>query len=387
MNIKQTLRKMKWIYPLLSRMRWIGGRFAMRFFNRFCGIDSNVVLFSSYSGRSYSDNPRVVSEKLHALCPDANIVWQMNKNADISDMPDYVKVIPAHSLRALKAYSTARVFVDNMNRPHYMLKFPGQYYIQTWHGDRGFKKVLFDMGTNERFPDGAQMDLAVSGSDFGSRVYRSSLRYEGEILEIGCPRNDILVKNPPETAAQVRRELGIPEDVSILMYAPTFRNKIAGSKISALLSLENLRVHIESVTGKKWICLSRGHMLTKGVNSDAAIDVSSYPDTSKLLLITDILISDYSSIAGDFMLLGRPAIFYQPDLQDYLSERGLYFNPDESPLVVAHSEEELLDILAAPRDWAQNCRDVLDFFGSHETGRASEIITERISAILKNKKA
>ena len=62
-----------------------------------------------------------------------------------------------------------------------MLKFPGQRYVQTWHGDRGFKRVLFDMGTNEAFPDGAQMDLAVSGSDFGSRVYRSSLRYGGEV--------------------------------------------------------------------------------------------------------------------------------------------------------------------------------------------------------------
>lgn len=387
MSIKQTIRKMKWLYPLLSRMRWIGGRFAMRAFNRIYGIDSNAVLFSSYSGRSYSDNPMCISEALHQVCLDAQIFWQLKKGTFLDGIPDYVKVIPAHSLRALKAYSTARVFVDNINRPHYMLKFPGQYYIQTWHGDRGFKKVLFDMGTNERFPDGEQMDLAISGSDFGSRVYRSSLKYKGEVLEIGCPRNDILVKNPPETSAQVRRELGIPEDVSILMYAPTFRNKIAGSKISALLSLETLRTHLESVTGEKWICLSRGHMLTKGVNSDAAIDVSSYPDTSKLLLITDMLISDYSSIAGDFMLLGRPAIFYQPDLQDYLSERGLYFNPDESPLVVAHNEEELLDIIATPRDWAQNCRDVLDFFGTHETGRASEIIAERISAVLKDKKA
>lgn len=382
MDIKQILRKTKWIYPLLSRIRWIGGRFIMRTCNRIYGLDSNVVIFSSYSGRSYSDNPRAISEALHERCPEAKIIWQMNKSARAEDIPDYVKVIPAHSIKALKAYSTARVFVDNMNRPHYMLKFSGQYYIQTWHGDRGFKKVLFDMGTNEPFPDGSQMDLAISGSDFASRVYRSAFGYKGEILECGCPRNDILIRNPQDIAIQTHRELGIPENVSILMYAPTFRNSVAGSKLSALLSLDKIRALLESVTGNKWICISRGHMLTKGVTSDAAIDVSDYPDTRRLLLVADMLISDYSSIAGDFMLLGKPAIFYQPDLQDYLSERGLYFNPDESPLIVVHSESALIDLLSHPVDWIQNCKDVLDFFGTHETGRAAEIVAERIASVL-----
>ena len=109
------------------------------------------------------------------------------------------------------------------------------------------------------------------------------------------------------------------------------------------------------------------------------MDVSAYPDVSRLLLVTDLLISDYSSIAGDFMLLGRPTIFYQPDLQDYLDERGLYFDPDQSPLQVAHSPEELLQMLSKPLNGVENCRRVLEFFGTHESGHASQDVAQWLS--------
>lgn len=382
MSLKQKLRRTKLIYPVLNWTRRTGGRLLMCLFHAIYGIDRKTALFSSYSGKGYTDNPRCVCEALHALRPDLRIVWQLRRGLPASDFPDYVQIIPAHSLKALRAYATAGVLIDNMNRPQYMLKFPGQIYVQTWHGDRGFKKILFDMGTHEAFPDGQQMDLAVSGSDFGSRVYRSAFGYSGEILECGCPRNDILIENPPELAGQVRKSLGIAPDTSVLMYAPTFRDASKGGKINAVLSLERVRQTLEKTTGRHWICLSRGHALNHGVSSDAQMDVSRYPNISELLLITDLLISDYSSIAGDFMLLNRPAIFYQPDRDAYVHERALYFDPDESPLMVAHSEDELIDYLSRPIDGAANCREVLNFFGTHESGRASQAVAQRIDELL-----
>ena len=90
------------------------------------------------------------------------------------------------------------------------------------------------------------------------------------------------------------------------------------------------------------------------------------------------MITDYSSIGGDFMLLDRPVIFFMPDLDDYLDERGLYFDPLKSPLRVARSEAELLRMLEKPLDGPGNCREVLDFFGCRETGRAAEIVAEKI---------
>ena len=110
------------------------------------------------------------------------------------------------------------------------------------------------------------------------------------------------------------------------------------------------------------------------------MDLSAYPEPSELLLITDLLITDYSSIGGDFMLLDRPVIYYQPDRGDYDAERGgLYFDPDQSPLLVAHDEEELMRLLKSPIDARANCRACLEFFGCRETGRAAQRVAERIA--------
>ena len=98
--------------------------------------------------------------------------------------------------------------------------------------------------------------------------------------------------------------------------------------------------------------------------------MSDFPDVSRLLLACDMVITDYSSIGGDFMLLKRPVIYYQPDRERY--DRALYFDPDRSPLIVAHTEAELLGLLSGPIDAAANCRAALDFFGVHESGRAAE---------------
>ena len=376
MSVLDRLRRMKWVYPLLNGARRTGGRLLMRLFHAMGGVDGNTVLFSSYVGRSYSDNPRRISEALHELRPETRILWQLLPGRAPDDLPDYVEVVPARTLRAVRAFSTARCFVDNFNRPQYMLKFPGQLYVQTWHGDRGFKKVLKDMGTGEPFPDGEQMDLAVSGSDFGSRVYRSALGYRGEIMEAGCPRNDILVRPPEGLAQAVRRELDIPGGVRVLLYAPTFRDATAGQAQRALLDLDRVRAALERSTGQAWVCLTRGHDLNRGVDAGQR-DVSGYPEISRLLLAVDLLITDYSSIGGDFMLLDRPVIYYQPDRAQY--DRELYFDPDRSPLIVAHSESELLELLSRPIDAAANCREALAFFGAHESGRAAEAVAAWIA--------
>ena len=166
------------------------------------------------------------------------------------------------------------------------------------------------------------------------------------------------------------------------MYAPTFRDSTSGSVQNASLSLERVRRTLEDATGECWLCITRGHVDTRGIRSDAQMDVSDWPEAGELLLITDLLITDYSSIGGDFMLLGRPVVYYQPDTGDYNAERGMYFDPDQSPLLVAHSEEALLDLLSRPIDGPGNSRAVMEFFGVHETGRAADAVARRIAEVL-----
>lgn len=362
-------------YPLLSG--W------MRLCHRLYGVEGNKVFFSSYDGTLYNDNPRAVAEALHAVAPEARLLFRLNEKGMASkDIPDYIVKVPRNGFRTLREMATSRVIVTNAGMKIWMKKFPDQFYVQTWHGDRGFKKVRLDLEPKNRYflSESERIDLGVSGSDFGTKVYRTGIGAKGEVIECGYPRNDLLLKKPPEVARRVRQALGIEADRRVLMYAPTFRVASSGSVQDAGLSLEKVRQTLESATGEKWTCITRGHIDSKGILSDAMQDVSAWPETAELLLVTDLLITDYSSIGGDFMLLNRPTIFYEPDLDDYRAERGgLYFDPDESPLIVAHSEAELLEILSRPIDGPANCKAVLDFFGTKETGHAAETVARRIA--------
>lgn len=371
-DVANVARKLPW--PLLSGM--------LRLLHAARGVTPDSLCFASFGGKLYNDNPRAVCEALHAVAPGAKVYFILDRRGMASpDVPDYVRRVPRFSLAALRAMATCRVLVLNEGMKPWMRKFPDQYYVQLWHGERGFKRIRLDKANPSPFyrKEAQWIDLMVSGSDFATRNWRSAFGFEGEILECGCPRNDLLLANPPGAAEKVRKALGIPEGVRVLLYAPTFRNATSGGKQNAGLSLARVRKTLEAATGERWLCVTRSHELNSGISSDAALDASGWVEPSELLLACDMLITDYSSIAGDFMLLGRPALFFQPDRADYDAERGLYFDPDKSPLLVAHTEEELLALLSRPIDGPGNCKAVLDFLGTHESGHASEAVAKRIA--------
>ena len=385
MSIKALLKKNKAVFRAAQAARTLPYpllRGLCGLFRRACGIDRRTVYFSSFGGMLCNDNPRAVAEALHRLRPDLRFVFCLS-GAGMRDrtLPDWIEAVPRRSLRALKALSTARVLVLNAAMQPWMRRFPGQRYVQTWHGDRGFKRIRLDVhpGRASYLREGAWIDLAVSGSAFGSRVFHSAMAVQGEILEEGCPRNDLLVARPPEVAARMRAALGIPDGARVLLYAPTFRNSSSGGAQDATFRLDAAREALERSTGERWVCLTRSHELARGIRAGGAKDVSGVADVSALLLAVDLLITDYSSIGGDFMLLDRPVIYFQPDRGSYDTERGLYFDPDESPLRVAHSEDELLALLSAPIDAAANCRACLAYFGARETGHASEAVARWIA--------
>ena len=127
MNLRR-IAKIRPLRRVLVKARWVGGRCFMRLCHGVVGVKQNRVFFSSFKGRSYSDSPARICEALHALRPDAELVWQLKHP---EDAPDYVRVVRPRTPAALLAICTARCLVDNFNRPHYMLKFPDQLYVQT----------------------------------------------------------------------------------------------------------------------------------------------------------------------------------------------------------------------------------------------------------------
>ena len=356
-------------------------------------VEDDTVFFISFSGESYSDNPKAISEALHTLSPKTKIVWGFkNIEAKKGIVPNYVHCIDMNNFMMIhKTYYSSKVVVSNFSFP-YIKKSSKQYFVQTWHGDRAFKKVLCDSPfvSKDYFVSESEKgycDLAIAGSDYGERQYLSAFRYSGEILKEGTPRDDVLIRRDERKIIDIKKILNVDENKKILLYAPTLRRENATQKTEqqSLVDINETLSCLQSKYGNDWVCLMRAHPAIKGLcgveYGDKIINVSTYEDMAELLLISDMLITDYSSCAGDFALTGNPVVLFQSDIQEYLEkDRSFYFDINDSPYYVAHDQNELNQIISRFNDSAikQNCQDILDFYGSHESGKSAEIIAQKI---------
>lgn len=352
------------------------------------GIDGNKVVFRCFQGKSYGDNPRAISERLHELRPQTDIVWLYSR-ARAREMqaalPDYVRGVNLNARQSLVEMATARVWVDNFTKNKLLRGFPKgkQFYIQTWHGDRPIKKICYDAFPGDYYRLEQDCDLVLTGSEFGQKVFRTAFRYNGEYMNEGAPRNDILVRNDPAEAAVIRERLGIPRDVKLLLYAPTYRENTELVPKRAQMDLKRVLDLLDS-RGEKWLCLYRAHYLSKGFEGDMdpgrMMDVSAYGEMSHLLLIADMLLTDYSSCATDYCLLDRPMFMYMADFEEYLSTRDCYYDPHDTPLPVADTQEQLERMILGTDEEAAKriCREVREYYGVHETGRATEAVCRYI---------
>ena len=351
------------------------------------GKPKKQILFESFGGAQYSADPRAISEKMHELYPEIQIVWYIDAKAkkdNNSLLPNYVKVVD-NKLSYIYALAKSMAYVTTQPLTESFYKRRGQFVVQTWHGDRGLKKVLYEATQTGkvRAPilDNVYTDICVAASDIGESVYRTAFRYDGEIVKVGMPRNDKLVSMPIDLSVY-RKRLGIPEGVKVLLYAPTFR----GSTISEQKAMINLTrcLDILEEKGEKWIGLVRAHEYSKKIVHDTderIYEVSLYPDMADILLITDILITDYSSCACDFVLTHKPVILAVNDVEQYQKEsRHLKVNLEDTGFVLSYSEENLEKLLMnLDIDMFVKASDrVIDFFGIDESGNASEIICKRI---------
>lgn len=389
--IKQKIKNTELIKHILNIIG-IFKKLTMFLCNKMIGINDKKVIFISFSGKSYSDNPKAISEKLHEMYPDFEIVWIFNSPEEKRKIvPDYVKCVKVNSLRALKELATAKFWVDNFCKPIYMYKSKDQIYIQTWHGERGFKKILYDspfITRDTKFIESESCNLILSGSDFADRIYRTSLHYNGRILKCGCPKNDILIENSKKKVKELRRKLKINENNKIVLFAPTLRREAAKKNIlqpTLGIDWNEILKALEDKMNNDWLFLFRAHSAIKdlsGMPEDKRfMNVSSYEDMADLLLISDILITDYSSSAGDFALLHRPVILFQNDREEFIKkDRPFYFDIDKSPYMVAKNQVELISIINRFDDDLiyKNCEDILDFYGTKESGKATENVIKYI---------
>lgn len=352
------------------------------------GIDPDKVVFSCFLGKQYGDNPRCISERLHERCPSAKIVWLFDgrtiKNLP-DNLPDYVKPLYIHSKEAFIELGTARVWVDNFTKHTALTWRKGrQFYIQTWHGDRAIKKICYDIASDVDTRIEERCDRVLTGSAQGEKMFRTAFRYKGEYIKAGSPRNDILVKNDPADIRRVREKLGVKDGVRLLLYAPTYRDNSRSIPQEAQMDLARTLACLEAKTGEKWMCLFRAHYLSAGIDLESVrgrvADVTGYDDMAELLLAADMVLTDYSSCALDFILRDKPAIFYTADWDEYVAARGVYFDVYKVPFLTAANQAELEAVIGGltAEKARQNCADIREYFGYYETGRATDAACDYI---------
>jgi len=358
------------------------------------GIDPEKVVFCCFGGTAYGDNPRCISEALHRRRPRTKIVWLLT--AEAMDrlrpiLPDYVTPVLYRSDAAFRELATARVLVDNATQDRCLTLAKGrQYYVQTWHGDRAIKKIGYDETRRGERRLEEKCSRITTASAFGERMYRTAFDYRGEYIKAGSPRNDPLVKNDPAERRRIRAALDIGDDVGLLLYAPTYREKKEMIPREVQMDLGRTLDCLERKTGRAWKCLFRAHYLSSGIDLEAVkgrtVDVTAYPDMTELLLAADMVLTDYSSCALDFIIMDRPALFYIPDWDNYVATRGVYFDIRKTPMLTADDQaglEALIEGLT-PEAVAQNCADIREYFGYYETGRATDAVCDYIIERLGN---
>lgn len=350
------------------------------------------VIFSSFSGRQYSDSPKAISDYILENYPEIEVVWAFINPKDFLVDSKIIKV-KYKSLRYLYYALTSRVYVDNVEIWSLLRFRKGQTAIETWHGGGAYKRVgidRLDVGDAHKkhsVDKMNRMDIFLSsGRMFTEKVIRSAFGFKGEVLEVGLPRNDRLKNSTKEDKNRIKEVLGIEADKKVLIYAPTFRNSLSLDPYS--LDIEALNTALKEKFGGEWIVLLRLHyyMDNKLFKSNAqnTIDVTSYPDMQELLMVSDLLITDYSSSMWDFSLNFKPCFLYATDIKEYSGERDFYTAPKTWPFPLAESNESLLQNIKDfdITEYAKRVAEHHLAFGSSESGSATKIISDRIKEIL-----
>lgn len=325
-------------------------------------IQKNVILFYSNLGRNYTGNPKSIYEKMVELGLDsAYHCYYILNDAGIM-IPGNGKTVKNSRFFYYYLMAVAGIWVSDTRFPNYIVKRKGVKYIQTWHGTP-LKKIALDMESvtmaeesdvenyREEFrKNSATWDYLISQNDFSTNIFRRAFDFHGEMLEIGYPRNDILFSgNNLDYQLQLKKKLEIPEDKKVILYAPTWRDNSYYNKASYKFESPLDYGKVAKALSDEYVIIIKYHYMV-----NETIDWNQYGDFYKkfdnsydiaeLYLVSDMLVTDYSSVMFDYSLLKRPMLFYTFDMHEYKYVlRGFYFDFEkEAPGPIFETTEDFI---------------------------------------------
>lgn len=358
-------------------------------------IRRNRVVFESHMGKQYSDNPKYIYEELRRRKLKYEAIWAYAQTP--TGFPQSARLVKRGSWAYFHALATARYWVDNQGFPHDLRKRPETTYLQTWHGS-AFKRMGFHEATIKQATLDRQQRLQQAIDRFDTFLIRSGhdaetlakgMRVHGELMPAGYPRNDALVTGgDAKELAALRKKLGLKDDRRVVLYAPTFRPQPGRGPHRMRIPFDLERFARE--LGDRMVLLIRPHYLetvamppglTRVMRSAADVH-----DVTSLMLISDALITDYSSVMFDYALLDRPMLFHVPDYDDYVGQsRGSYFDlAEHAPGPLSYDDEglfaSLTDLDTVAENYAGQRAAFRARFGEYDTGTAAKTVVDHFFA-------
>ena len=373
-------------------------------------VNDKVIIFECFNGRNYTCSPQAIYERLTKMkqFKDYKFVWSFIDVDKHQVMKSKNLIIVKHGSKDYyKYFSLAKYWIVNSIVDEGIIKKKNQIYVQCWHGTP-LKRLRYDINVEgEGFNsiseirkrndlDAKRFDYFISPSKYATEKFVSAfnlkkLGKDNIIIEEGYPRNDSLFNYNKKTVENIKKKLNVPLDKKVIFYLPTFRDNQHESGIGYVY---DLMIDFESLRKKfkdKYVFLFSSHyFVANKINvdkyKDFVINVSGYDDINELYIISDIIMTDYSSIFFDFANLKRPMIFYMYDLKLYKNKlRDFYIDINDLPGPITQTQDELENVLEnidkISLEYKQKYKNFNERFNYLDDGDASLRVIKKIFKI------
>jgi len=398
LNIKQwliKLRRSKYIERLLQFIFLVATKLPVR---------KKTIVFESFLGKQFSDNPKALYEYIKKHYPDYTLYWSFDRQYRKNFEGKNLNSLPRFGIKWIFVMARANYWITNSRLPLWLPKSKNTIYVQTWHGTP-LKKLGLDMdevhmpGTDTESyksdfkTEASKWNYLISPNAYSTQIFKRAFDFRKTVIESGYPRNDILyTHNNEQSILEIKAKLNIPLDKKVILYAPTWRDddyyRVGQYKFTLQLDLNKL----QNKLGDDYVVLLRMHYLVAeklelSGHEDFVYDFSTYNDINELYLVSDLLITDYSSVFFDYANLKRPTIFYVYDLDDYRDRlRGFYFDLEaKAPGPLVKTTDEVISVVkrAEQHDFipAKKVGLFYDEFCYLDDGQASKRVAEKLFKI------
>ena len=395
--------KYKTKYMLKQNLSYFKNRYLYSYRRMSTTISDNMILFECFGGTKYADSVRAIYEELleDEQYRSFYFVWAFQNPEDYKFLLSnhHTILVRKGTREYMRYYGACRYWINNVTVADYLKPTKNQIYIETWHGTP-LKKLGCDIQTDsdprqslshmhKRYrAKGKKVTYFPSPSEYYSgklcSAFDLSDNQQARFVKSGYPRNDKLFHFTDHDIAEIRNKLQIPDGKQILLYTPTWRDSSCDDNGHFTLA-EGIDISLlmESL-GENYVLLFRAHHqikeLTDSFSHPQVIDVSNWDDPNDLYIVSDMMITDYSSTMFDYANLKKPMIFHMFDKKEYENDiRGFYISVEDLPGPITSTTEELvtaIQSLSSSFIYDQKYQTFNNTFNQYENGQAARSVID-----------